>query len=85
MELMKREDAANGLRVEFVGLGASVSSLGDIGSSFRGKAGTIVYGISEDIFCYPDELTDDMVWVAFDEDRLPRRQVSLSLLNRVEQ
>jgi hypothetical protein len=40
----------------------------------------IVYGISEDIFCYPDDPTDDLVWVAFDEDRMPKRQVSLSFL-----
>ena len=79
---MKREDAANGLRVEFVGLEGSASCLGDIGSGFRGKSGTIVYGISEDIFCYPDETADDMVWVAFDGDHLPRRQVSLAFLRQ---
>jgi hypothetical protein len=81
MELMTRTDAAKGRRVVFVG--GPASGMGQLGSALIGKEGTIVYGISEDIFCYPDDPTDDMVWVAFDADRLPRRQVSLSFLERV--
>jgi hypothetical protein len=81
MELMKRDEAAKGRRVVFVG--GPASGLGELGSALIGKEGTIVYGISEDIFCYPDDQTDDMVWVAFDADRLPRRQVSLSFLEQV--
>ena len=75
---MLRLEAKKGKRVVFVG--GEPSALGDIGSALMGKAGTIVYGISEDIFCYPDDPADDLVWVAFDEDRLPKRQVSLSFL-----
>ncbi len=55
--------------------------LGELGRSLKGKTGTIVYGVSEDIFCYPDNPEMDMVWVAFDEDRLPMRQVSLAFLD----
>ena len=75
---MQRPGARKGKRVVFVG--GEPSALGDVGSALIGKMGTIVYGISEDIFCYPDDPTDDLVWVAFDEDRMPRRQVSLSFL-----
>lgn len=42
-----------------------------------GKEGIIVYGISEDVFCYPDDLNSDMVWVAFEGDRI-------GLLNRAD-
>jgi hypothetical protein len=78
MELMKRSEARKGKRVVFVG--GEASALGELGSSLMGKEGTVVYGISEDIFCYPDDPTDDLVWVAFDKDRMPKRQVSLSFL-----
>ena len=75
---MSRDDAAKGVRVRFEG--GEIGLLGELGSSLRGKTGTIVYGISEDVFCYPDSPEMDMVWVAFDEDRMPRRQVSLAFL-----
>jgi hypothetical protein len=75
---MQRSEAIKGKRVVFVG--GETSALGELGSSLMGKDGVIVYGISEDIFCYPDDPTDDLVWVAFDEDRMPKRQVSLSFL-----
>jgi hypothetical protein len=78
MELMERSEARKGKRVVFVG--GEPSALGELGSALMGKEGTIVYGISEDIFCYPDDPTDDLVWVAFDEDRMPKRQVSLAFL-----
>jgi hypothetical protein len=48
-----------------------------------GVEGTVVYGISEDIWCYPDDPASDMVWVALDGDRLPRRQVSAAWLEGV--
>lgn len=75
---MTRDDAAKGVRVRFEG--GEIGLLAELGSALRGKSGTIVYGISEDIFCYPDNPEMDMVWVAFDEDRLPMRQVSLAFL-----
>lgn len=78
---MIRNDAAKGVRVRFAG--GEIGLLGELGRSLKGKAGTIVYGVSEDIFCYPDNPEMDMVWVAFDEDRLPMRQVSLAFLDPV--
>ena len=81
---MTKGDARKGLRVEFVGSREELSTLGaKSGSALLGKPGTIVYGISEDIFCYPDHPEMDLVWVAFDDDRLPRRQVSLAWLQKV--
>jgi hypothetical protein len=47
-----------------------------------GKTGTVVYGISEDIWCYPEDPSSDMLWVSFDNDRLPRRQVSAAWLEK---
>ena len=78
---MIRDDAAKGVRVRFEG--GEIGLLGELGRSLKGKTGTIVYGVSEDIFCYPDNPEMDMVWVAFDEDRLPMRQVSLAFLDSV--
>jgi len=75
---VSRNDAAKGVRVRFEG--GEIGLLAELGSALRGKSGTIVYGISEDIFCYPDNPEMDMVWVAFDEDRLTMRQVSLAFL-----
>jgi hypothetical protein len=75
---MQRSEAIKGKRVVFVG--GEASALGELGSSLKGREGVIVYGISEDIFCYPDDPTNDLVWVAFDEDRMPKRQVSLAFL-----
>ncbi len=82
---MTKEQARKGARVEFVGPREELDTLGAMsGSALLGKQGTIVYGISEDIFCYPDNPEMDLVWVAFDEDRMPRRQVSLAWLDRVD-
>ncbi len=78
---MIRDDAAKGVRVRFAG--GEIGLLGELGLSLKGKTDTIVYGVSEDIFCYPDNPEMDMVWVAFDEDRLPMRQVSLAFLDPV--
>ena len=80
---MTKQIAKKGVRVEFVGPRGEMSALGEqAGSALLGKRGTIVYGISEDIFCYPDHPEMDLVWVAFDDDRLPRRQVSLAWLEK---
>jgi hypothetical protein len=49
-----------------------------------GQVGTIVYGISEDVWCYPDDPQRDSVWVAFDGDRLERRQVAIAWLEEAE-
>ncbi len=52
---MTKEDACKGVRVEFIGPRGEMSTLGEqAGSALLGKRGTIVYGISEDFFCYPD-------------------------------
>ena len=78
---MTRDNVKKGLMVEFTGPQEGVATLGpDVGSAFKGKVGQIVYGISEDIFCYPDNPELDLVWVAFPGDKHPRRQVSLAWL-----
>ncbi len=81
---MTNQDARKGVRVEFVGPRDELNPLGEqSGSALLGRRGTILYGISEDVFCYPDNSEMDLVWVAFDEDRMPRRQVFLAWLERV--
>jgi len=66
-----------GLRVVFHGPADGIAPLFDASNhKLIGCCGTIVYGISEDIRCYPDDPTSDMVWVAFEGDSMPRRQVS---------
>ena len=82
---MKRSDVRKGVRVIFRGPeDDALTPLFDAGShKLVGRTGTIVYGISEDVWCYPDDPVFDMVWVAFDDDRLPRRQVSAAWLETV--
>ena len=79
---MNRADVKKGVRVIFRGPeDDAVTPLFDgAAHKLSGLAGTIVYGISEDVWCYPDDPTSDMVWVAFDADRMPRRQVSAAWL-----
>ena len=78
---MNKDEIRKGVRVRFVGPGNDVAPLFDSANhKLVGITGTIVYGISEDVFCYPDDSSSDMVWVAFDGDRLPRRQVSAAWL-----
>ena len=48
-----------------------------------GKQGQIRVGVSEDIRVYPDT-GPDMLWVAFEGDRIPMRQVARSWLVRLE-
>ncbi len=54
------------------------------GHQLTGKLGTLVYGISEDIWCHPDDPQRDSVSVAFDGDRMPRRQVAIAWLEEAE-
>jgi hypothetical protein len=49
-----------------------------------GKTGQIRIGVSEDILVYPDESGPDMLWVAFEGDRVPLRQVARTWLVRRE-
>jgi len=80
---MEKSAVRKGVRVIFRGPEdeESITPLfNESGHKLVGRAGTIVYGISEDVWCYPDDSTSDMVWVAFDEDRMPRRQVSTAWL-----
>ena len=80
---MNRDEVRKGVRVVFNGPGEGVTPLFDASShKLVGTKGTIVYGISEDVFCYPDDSASDMIWVAFDGDRLPRRQVSAAWLEK---
>jgi hypothetical protein len=77
---MTKHDARKGARVEFVGPKELSTLGGQAGSALLGKKGAIVYGISEDSFCYPENPQMNRVSAAFDEDRLPRRQASLDWL-----
>jgi hypothetical protein len=77
---MTKAEIRKGVRVVFRGP-EGVAPLYDAERhKLAGAEGTVVYGISEDIWCYPDDPSSDMVWVAFDGDRLPRRQVSAAWL-----
>lgn len=82
--MMTRSQVRKGQRVIFTGPQDVIEPLFDAAShKLMGRAGTIVYGISEDILCYPDDPASDLVWVAFEDDRLPRRQVSAAWLEPV--
>jgi len=78
---MNKGDVRKGVRVVLRGPEEGLAPLFDASRhKLLGRAGTIVYGISEDVWCYPDDPASDMVWVAFDDDRRPRRQVSAAWL-----
>ena len=47
-----------------------------------GKIGTVMMGPSEDIRCQPDDPESDAIWVRFDNDQHPLRQVSSAWLVR---
>jgi hypothetical protein len=47
-----------------------------------GKIGTVMMGPSEDIRCYPDDSDSDVIWIRFDNDKHPLRQVSCGWLVR---
>jgi hypothetical protein len=82
---MTREEVKNGTRVIFVGPpeGTVVTFFDGENHKLIGKFGTIVYGRSEDIWVEPDDPASDLVWVRFDDDRFPRRQVSAAWLDRL--
>jgi hypothetical protein len=81
---MSMDEIKKGVRVVFRGPENDVAPLCDsINHKIVGKTGKVVYGISEDVWCYPDDPANDMVWVAFDGDRMPRRQVSAAWLEKV--
>ncbi len=80
---MNRAEIRKGVRVVFRGPGGLAPVYDAERHKLAGAEGPVVYGISEDIWCYPDDPASDMVWVAFDGDRLPRRQVSAAWLENV--
>ena len=82
---MSRDEIMKGVRVVFRGPKEGIAPFFDPSShKLVGKIGTVVYGISEDIWCYPDDPSSDMVWIAFDDDRMPRRQVSAQWLEKAD-
>jgi hypothetical protein len=79
-----RDGIRKGVRVIFRGPGDGVAPLYDAEShKLVGCIGTVVYGVSEDVWCYPEGSAADLVWVAFDADKLTRRQVSVAWLDVV--
>lgn len=77
---------SNGDRVVFVGPPDEEYQPGMIVGPDKhvlyGKTGQIRVGISEDIRVYPDKGSPDMVWVKFEGDKVPLRQISRSWLVR---
>ncbi len=82
---MTRDEVKNGTRVVFVGPpeGTVVTFFDRDNHKLIGKFGTIRYGRSEDIWVEPEDPLSDLVWVQFDDDRFPRRQVSAAWLDRM--
>lgn len=82
---MTRDEVKNGTRVIFVGppAGTLVTFFDAEKHKLIGVFGTIVYGRSEDIWVEPDDPSSDLVWVRFDDDKHPRRQVSIAWLDRL--
>jgi hypothetical protein len=77
-----RDESRKGVRVVFRGPEGLAPLYDAERHNLVGAEGMVVYGVSENIWCYPDDPTSDMVWVAFVGDRLPRRQVSTAWLER---
>jgi hypothetical protein len=78
---MDRFTVTNGKRVQFVGpRGIAPLTAGKEGHLLTGCVGSIVTGVSEDVWCYPDDPSLDLVWVKFDDDTRPIRQVSVDWL-----
>jgi hypothetical protein len=76
-----KHEVKKGVRVVFRGPAGGLAPVYNPESHrLMGRVGAIVYGVSEDVWCYPDDLSADMVWVSFDGDRLPRGQVSAAWL-----
>ncbi len=82
---MTREEVKNGMRVVFIGPpeGTIVTFFDRENNTLLGKFGTIRYGRSEDIWVEPEDPASDLVWVEFDDDRFPRRQVAAAWLDRL--
>ena len=61
---MSRDEVKKGVRVVFTGPNEGVTPLFDVSShKLVGRKGTIVYGISEDILCFPDDAANRvMTW-----------------------
>ena len=58
---MSRDEIVKGVRVVFRGPKEGITPLFDPSShKLVGKIGTVVYGISEDIWCYPDDPASDL-------------------------
>ena len=85
LRVVTRDEVQNGMRVVFVGPpeGTVVTFFDRENNTLLGKFGTIRYGRSEDIWVDPDDAASDLVWVEFDDDRFPRRQVSAAWLDRL--
>jgi hypothetical protein len=82
---MTKNDFRKGVRVVFRGPVEPVTPVFDASNhKLIGVTGTVVLGVSEDIWCYPDDPSSDMVWVAFDGDRLSKRQVSAAWLEQAD-
>ncbi|MEA3208550.1 MAG: hypothetical protein QOE70_1607 [Chthoniobacter sp.] len=79
-------DFRKGDRVVFVGppddqyQAAMISPPGE--HKLVGKIGTVMMGPSENIRCYPDDPDSDVIWIRFDNDKHPLRQVSRAWLVR---
>ena len=79
-------DFRNGDRVVFVGppneqfQPAVISPPSE--HKLLGRVGTVMMGPSEDIRCDPDDSESDSIWVRFDNDKHPLRQVSSGWLVR---
>ena len=72
---------SNGRRVRFCGPEGVAPLAADRESHLlTGCVGTIVMGVSEDVWCYPDDKSLDLVWVRFEDDIRPVRQVSTAWL-----
>ena len=78
---MERYQVTKGRRVRFTGpRGTAPLTAGPSEHLLTGCPGQIVMGPSEDVWCYPDDLELDLVWVAFTDDTRPFRQVSVAWL-----
>jgi|LakMenEpi03Aug12_release.lakeMendotaPanAssembly.Ray.scaffolds.fasta_scaffold361778_1 hypothetical protein len=78
---MDRFIVTEGKRVRFVGpSGVAPLTTDKERHLLTGCVGTIVIGVSNDVWCYPDDQSLDMVWVVFEDDIRPIRQVSFAWL-----
>lgn len=81
---MERSEVVKGRKVRFTGPVTPAPLTAEASRHLLTDCvGQIVMGPSEDIWCYPDSLELDMVWVAFADDIRPIRQVSAAWLEPV--